>query len=455
MRNIIFVILLTSINLTFSHAQHWEKVGDGVDPRYIYGLYEWNNKLAVCGGFGTIDGTSINSVGVGWWDGSSWIAETGDFSSTPPAKCFAEYQNQLYIAGAFLKINGNKYCRNIAKLDSSGSWLPLGSGITGGSEVNCMSVYNGDLYVGGQFGIVDSTVMASKIARWDGSGWHAVGSGLQGSFAVNDMTVFQNQLYVGGFFSSANGVQTSGIGRWNGVTWDSLGTGLNGPARALLADTITNRLYVGGQFTIAGGVSTPTGIAFWDGSNWFAVGQEPYVPAIKLIKYNGILYNATTQWGITNSMNDTINNICWLDGNIWRNVGAGFDAEANAFAIYQNELYIGGGFQYAGDSLVNGIVKWIPGSLGVEESVKENKVLKITPNPAKDEVLLELNLKKQTKLRLQISDINGKKIKEDDFEGNGTIIYKVNITSFVSGVYIFSVYDENELIGSEKVIIKN
>ncbi len=119
------IIYLLTFHLSFSHAQHWEGVGGGVDPRYIYDLYEWNNKLAVCGGFGTIAGTAINSVGVGWWDGGSWLAETADFSNTPPAKCFMEYQNELYIAGEFSKISGNQYCNKIARLDSSGVWQPL------------------------------------------------------------------------------------------------------------------------------------------------------------------------------------------------------------------------------------------------------------------------------------------------------------------------------------------
>ncbi len=166
------------------------------------------------------------------------------------------------------------------------------------------------------------------------------------------------------------------------------------------------------------------------------------------------MYNATTQWGITNSLNDTINNICWLDGNIWRDVGSGFGAESNAFAIYQNELYIGGGFEYAGDSLVNGIAKWIPGSLGVNEAAIEKLALKITPNPAKDEVELELYFKKETELKVHLSDVNGKEIAEEEFSGNGKIVHKINTSSLVSGVYVFSVYDKQMLLGSSKVVIE-
>jgi len=63
-------------------------------------------------------------------------------------------------------------------------------------------------------------------------------------------------------------------------------------------------------------------------------------------------------------------------------------------------------------------------------------------------------LKKQTKLRLQISDLNGKKVKAEAFSGNGKIAYKVHTSLFASGVYVFSVYEGQQLLGSGKVVIE-
>lgn len=450
------IIYLLTFYLPLSQAQHWEGVGGGTDqqPHIVKGLYEFDNKLVVGGAFDSLGYSGVVSMGLGYWHNQNWISANTVFSSGYP-NCFVEYNGSLYMGGEFNKVNGNKYCRRIARLDSNGVWLPLGAGVTDNtnSVVRCLAVYNGDLYVGGGFYQMDSSIASTHIARWDGTMWYAIGPGIQGSSGVNDMTVFQNQLYVGGFMTSANGVQTSGIGRWNGTTWDSLGTGLNGPASALYADTVNNRLYVGGYFTIAGGVSTPSGVAYWDGTNWFPVGTSPYIPSRSLIIFEDILYNASVHNGIVNSLGDTINYLTWFDGIDWKPIPGGLSSTGQVLYEFQNELYVGGYFQYAGDSLVNGIAKWIPGSLGVNESSIEIQVLKITPNPGKDEVVLELYLTKETELKLQITDINSKEIKEEEFSGNGKIIHKINTSWFVSGVYVFSIYDKQKLLGSSKVVI--
>lgn len=450
------VICFLLLQLTLSHAQHWEGVGGGTDeqPHIVRGMLEFKNKLVIGGAFDSLGTSGTVSMGFGYWDSQNWISGNTVFFSGYP-NCFVEYQGSLYVGGEFSRINGNKYCRTIAKLDSSGAWLPLGSGITSNGEVRSMAVYNGDLYVGGGFYQVDSSIAAIHIARWDGIAWHAIGSGIQGSSGVKAMTVFQSQLYVGGVMNSANGVQTSGIGRWNGFTWDSLGTGLNGPANALYADTIAERLYVGGSFTMAGGVSTPTGIAYWDGSNWFPVGATPYMSSRDIIVHQGILYNTSVHDIGINIFGDTIKYLGWFDGVNWRPVPGGLSATGEVLYEFQNNLYVGGYFQYAGDSVVNGIAKWIPGALGISETQTEKTILKVTPNPSKDEVEIELFLANETKIKLRISDMGGKVLKEEEISGKGKINQKVNLSSFSSGIYLFSVVKDGLILTSRKVIIEH
>jgi hypothetical protein len=230
-----------------------------------------------------------------------------------------------------------------------------------------------------------------------------------------------------------------------------LSTGINGPVKSLYADTINNRLYVGGQFTIAGGVSCPTGVAYWDGNNWFPVGSNPYIPAWHLVIHNGILYNASTQYIAINSLGDTIEYLAWFDGINWRPVPGGVSSTALCLFNYQGELYAGGAFEYAGDSLVNHIAKWIPGSLGIQYPAGEKLALKITPNPAKDEVFLEFVQGKPTVLTLMVTDPGGKTVLSEQFSVNDKHI--VNTSGFVSGVYFFSVYQNDKLVASEKVVI--
>ncbi|HEX5002640.1 MAG TPA: T9SS type A sorting domain-containing protein [Bacteroidia bacterium] len=435
-------------------AQHWEGVGGGTDqvPHIVYTLINFNNLLVLGGAFDSLGIPAIYSQGTGYWNNQQWFPGNTSFVTGLP-KCYIKYDNQLVMGGGFGEVNGNSLCKKIAHFDSAG-WSPLGSGVTSGSVVNCMAVYNGDLFIGGQFTQVDSTIAAWRIARWDGAAWHAMGSGITGGFGVvNDMAVFQNELYVCGFFSTVDGLYAPGICRWNGTNWDTLGSGILGAVKCMFVDSVSNRLYVGGQFGVAGGVSCPTGVAYWDGANWFPVGTNPYIPAVDLIVYNGILYNTSTQYYAVNSNGDTIKYIAWYDGVNWNPVPGGLSSTGNCFAIYQNELYVGGYFQYAGDSLVNGIAKWIPGTLGIHEVKSDKLHMQIVPNPAKEDVMLQLDFKKQMMLNLIITNIEGKKIEEINLSGNGKIIHHLNTSGLKSGVYIFSVNDGNELLSSEKIII--
>lgn len=413
MKILIVLVFLLFTQPIISFSQHWESLNGGTEAMgVVFSMFEHNNDLIVGGSFSTIGGGTIPSMITGVWNGAIWSSTPWNIQQGSP-KDHVIYNNELHIGGNFTRISGNKYCNKVARLDSSG-WMPLGSGVTNG-EVRAMASYNGDLYVGGTFTIVDSTISASRIARWDGNDWHAIGSGISGSFGVYAMEVFQNELYVGGFISSVNGVSALGIARFDGTNWNPLSTGTNGPVMALFSDTVNNRLYIGGQFTIAGGLSTPTGVAYWDGSNWHSVGLEPYAPSVALYVYNGKLYNATTQYGLVNSLGDTIKNICWLEGNIWRDVGGGLNAEANVFVEFQNELYIGGHFTYAGDSLVNGIAKWIPGSLGVEENAEDKTLIKIMPNPTKNKISLSFGKPLNERVDVSIYNAKGEMILRKQF----------------------------------------
>src|SRR5689334_10506124 len=60
-------------------------------------------------------------------------------------------------------------------------------------------------------------------------------------------------LYIGGGFTRVGGVLATNIAKWNGSTWSPLGAGMNpfAPVRALAVSG--SDLYAGGWFTNAGG----------------------------------------------------------------------------------------------------------------------------------------------------------------------------------------------------------
>jgi hypothetical protein len=80
-----------------------------------------------------------------------------------------------------------------------------------------MAVYDGDLVVGGDFDFAGG-IPAFNVARWDGSGWHAMGAGVG---VVESMVEFQGSLYVS--VSTGSG----GMQRWDGSAWHAVPGGFN------------------------------------------------------------------------------------------------------------------------------------------------------------------------------------------------------------------------------------
>lgn len=148
-------------------------------------------------------------------------------------------------------------------------WQP-GVAISGpsGRVTAVTNLPNGDLVVGGWFAEA-GPVVASHIARWDGSQWHALGAGLNDN--VYAMVVAPNgDLVVAGNFTQAGGATADRVARWDGVAWSPLGLGLDGVVNCL-EYLPTGQLVAGGTFQTSGGVSMPL-VAQWNGSSWAPLG---------------------------------------------------------------------------------------------------------------------------------------------------------------------------------------
>ena len=52
-------------------------------------------------------------------------------------------------------------------------WNPLGSGVDG--YVYAVAAIGTDVYAGGEFNMAGDLAGTTKIARWDGTNWHALG----------------------------------------------------------------------------------------------------------------------------------------------------------------------------------------------------------------------------------------------------------------------------------------
>jgi len=181
----------------------------------------------------------------------------------------------VYVGGHF-DIAGNILASDVAKWNGS-SWSALGSGSFSAvnvAAVHAMVILGTNLFVGGSFTMAGG-IAATNIAEWNGTSWSAVGAGLvwEGNpnvATVSALAVSSNTLFVGGEFTSAGGVAATNIVEWNGHTWLALGLGVNGSVSTLAVSA--NKLFVGGYFTSAGEV-TANQIAQWDGSSWSALGS--------------------------------------------------------------------------------------------------------------------------------------------------------------------------------------
>lgn len=253
----------------------WYSVGGGMGGEYPFVealAVSPSGSLYAGGGFTSAGG--VAALRIARWDGTTWHSLVNQIDDAVYALAVGTDES-FYAGGLFTTVNGVTVNR-IARWNGT-SWNALGTGVSGGlygSSVKALEVGpDGSLYVGGNFTNAGG-VAANRIARWDGSSWHALGSGLSGSGQpmVNALAFGRDgSLYVGGQFTSAGGVAATNIARWDGSQWYPLGSQMNGTVE-VLAVGADGSLYAGGNFTSVGGVAALY-LARWDGVAWHPLGS--------------------------------------------------------------------------------------------------------------------------------------------------------------------------------------
>ena len=332
--------------------------------------------LFVGGDFTLAAGASANRMAK--WTGTSWSAlgspTNGVGSNVRALAVYGGGGTALYAGGDLLSA-GSGAANRIAKWNGA-SWSPLGLGQAMGADVRALAVYDDGsgpaLYAGGDFTSAGS-VVANRIARWNGTTWSALGSPTNGiNNQVSALAVYDDgsgpALYAGGFFSNAGGVTASGIAKWNGTSWSALGSpteGVNGAVNALAVydDGSGPALYAGGDFSSAGGVAANR-VAKWNGTSWSALGvgvSGGFVYALAAYDDGGgsKLY---VGGGFTSAGGASADFIAKWNGATWSTVGGAFalNGAVRALATYDDggglDLYVGGFF-----SVFNGaqyIARW-------------------------------------------------------------------------------------------------
>ncbi len=122
------------------------------------------------------------------------------------------------------------------------------------------------LYAGGTFTNAGPTVL-NYIARWDGTNWQPLGTGMNGNVRALEFWDARDgnglMLYAAGDFTQAGGVPADRIAKWDGTQWHAVNSdvlnGLNNRVNTLAVwdagDGKGESLVAGGTFTLAGGKS--------------------------------------------------------------------------------------------------------------------------------------------------------------------------------------------------------
>lgn len=134
-------------------------------------------------------------------------------------------------------------------------------------------------------------------------------------------------------------------------------------------------------------------------------------------------------------------------------VPSGYPPSINAFAVYDNNLFVGGNFDTAGGIPANFIAQW-NNPLGINSITKDNNEIKLYPNPNNGVFTIQLNsIQSIANSQIEIYNLLGEKIYTETLrqaQGDNTI----NLSDQPSGIYLYRITsDKGEAIGSGKVII--
>ncbi len=241
----------------------WSALGSGVSDR-VFALAVLGGHLYAGGDFTAAGGTNVNYIAK--WDGSNWSALGlgmlgSDIYNPPAVYALAASTSELYAGGAFWTAGGSNV-NYIAKWDGS-IWWPLGSGMSGGDGfpyVLALAASGSNLFAGGRFTIAGGKA-ANCVAKWDGTTWTPLAGGVDGY--VRALAISGSNLYAAGDFNmgtntGGTAILASCIAKWDGSIWSVLASGVGSgspfslPALYALAPS-GSELYAGGDFITAGG----------------------------------------------------------------------------------------------------------------------------------------------------------------------------------------------------------
>ncbi len=402
-----------------AHGQNWEQVGGGI-PNTLQGtktLCSYGDVLMA----GVQPSQLLNSSAFAW-DGTQW---TNPYDWCPSVTLeFIEYGGSLVAVGC-----------GIALLHPDGHSESLASVAARG-----VAIYQGDLIAVGWFDSIGG-IPASKVARWDGSAWHAFDTTVWEGGAISCAIEYQGDLYVGGNMIDGE-LDIDRIGRWDGTQWHKVGNGIRGGMGIVSCFAIyEGDLYVAGRFTTDLGNPGPN-IARWDGEQWkdagggLAEASGTGCDIWDMVVFNGYLYvvgSCSSAGGVA------AEHIARWDGEEWCGFGDVFNNNISALAVHQGELYMGGAFTTINNDTVLRVAKWVGGDFvevcgtltEVEDIERNSREVSIHPNPTSGPLTITST---KPLLTVAVVDMLGRVLLSE--RGNASNTTALDLSHLPAGIYV-------------------
>lgn len=158
-------------------------------------------------------------------------------------------------------------------------------------------------------------------------------------------------------------------------------------------------------------------------TNW---GNHTFAEDINIIGYDWKSFNNQTfQWTIADS---TVYFIKDLNNNIWKLVFTGFGGSSNGNYIFTKELL---------------------SATGINQE-QNTSFTQVYPNPCND----ILNIISNNLNRIEIIDLGGRKIYEENVSSIGMVNTQISVKSLPKGIYILKTSDNSGLNNQTKVIVQ-
>ena len=373
MKGLLLIILLFITKLGF--PQSWLPLGAGVNDivRVLY-FDSTTNKLYVGGSFTQVDSLSIKCIAK--WDGNKWDSLAGGMESGGSVNSIIRFQDTLYAGGMidYAFYNGiEKRINGLAKWNGV-FWDSIPNSFHPSGSIWQMKIQNGLLYLVGAFDSV-ANFRSKYTVAFDGNNWLSIGIPnvvYNSPGAATSCVFYNNEFYIGGSFNDSS-YSIFDFASFDNNNWiNHCSATACGKIDALAV--YNNEIYLSGIYFVGPGQH----IMKYDGTTFSAINGDLDWRAFNLKVINNLLFAVG---GFNTAGGLPASKIAFWDGQSWHPFSNDiFDGDIVDIEVFDNELYVAGGFRHINNISINGIAKYsVP--LSALSSMVENYQVVIYPNP--------------------------------------------------------------------------